>query len=92
MDPVQSGPCLVHHESQYGADVRIAVDKIRRAVDGVDDPGFVGRQCQFFTTRHAFLSYEESRGESLSQTGYQHFLNLLVRLCHQVIVGALLAR
>ena len=85
-------PCLVHHESQYGADVRIAVDKIRRAVDGVDDPGFVGRQSQFFTTGHAFLSYEESGGEPFSQARYQHFLNLLVRLCHQVIVGALLAR
>ena len=62
----RSVPCLVHHESQNGTDVRIAVDKIRRAVDGVDDPGFVGCQCQFFTTGHAFLSYEESGGEALS--------------------------
>ena len=71
--------------------MRIAVDKIRRAVDGVDDPGFVGRQYTFFTTGHAFLSYEESVGEPRYQAGYQHFLNLLIRLCHQVIVGALLA-
>ena len=92
MGPVQSGPCLVHHESQYGADMRIAVDKIRRPVDGVNDPGLVICQPAFLTSRHTFLAYEESGGEPLSQATYQQPLNLLIRLCHQVIVSALLAR
>ena len=71
--------------------MRIAVDKIRRAVDGVDDPGFAVCHLTFVPTRHAFLSYEESGGEPLSQPRDQHFLHLLVCLCDQVVVGALLA-
>ena len=71
--------------------MRIAVDKIRRAVDGVDDPGFAVCHLTFVPTRHAFLSYKESGGEPFSQARYQHFLHLLVCLCDQVIVSALLA-
>ena len=72
--------------------MRIAVDKIRRPVDGVDDPGLVVCQMALVTPSHAFLAYEESGGKPLSQARYQQPLNLLIRLCHQVIVSALLAR
>ena len=72
--------------------MRIAVDKIRRPVDGVNDPGLVICQPALGTRSHALLSYEESGGEPLSQPRYQQPLHLLVRLCHQVVVSALLAR
>ena len=66
--------------------MRIAVDKISRAVYGVDDPSLAACQMTFITISHALLSYEDSVRELLSKSGYQHLLHQLVRLGDEVVV------
>ena len=71
--------------------MRIAVDKVGRAVNGVNDPSLAGCELTFVPASHALLPYEDTVRELLSQAGYQHLLHLLVRLRDEVIVRTLLA-